>query len=148
MKFFFDRNISVHIARMMGHFERVHTVVHQDDDNRFEDDAADEDIIDTLASESPKPIWVTADIKQLRGEKERAALGSSGMTIFFFKGFHKNKLPHLQALKVLAVWPAIVDAAETARVPTAFEIPLGRIYREKLIDKIVRLGPTDQMFIK
>ena len=35
MKFFIDRQISVHIARAMKHFERVHDVVHQDDDGRF-----------------------------------------------------------------------------------------------------------------
>ena len=65
MKFFFDRCISVHIARMMGHFDRKNMVVHQDDDSRFVDNDEDRNLIDTVSNDEPQPvIWVTSDISQ------------------------------------------------------------------------------------
>ena len=66
MKFFFDRNMSVHIARMINHFDRKNNVVHQDDDSRFEDDSEDTFIIEELSRERPKPVWITADLSQRR----------------------------------------------------------------------------------
>jgi len=143
MKLFFDRNISVHIARMLDHFDRENNIVHQDDDARFMPDSKDVEIIRTLSGESPKPVWVTADISQKKNPNERAALGSSGMTIFFAK---RNQLtPHVQSLKWLAIWPTLVEFAERARVPTAFQIPFGRI-GGRLNTKIDTLGPTSSVF--
>lgn len=112
MKFFFDRQISVHIARMIGNFDRKNTIVHQDDDVRFDIDDTDAHILKILASEEPKPIWITADVAQKRKPDERVALRDSGMTVFFFKGFFKNKNPHFQSLKVLSIWPRIAELSE------------------------------------
>jgi len=56
VKFFFDRCISVHIARMLSHFDRENNIVHQDDDARFQADSPDAEIINTLAAEIPKPV--------------------------------------------------------------------------------------------
>lgn len=143
MKFFFDRNLSVHIARMLDAFEQVHNVVHQDDDGRFDVDSEDTYIVSTLAAESPRPIWITNDLGQRRSPTERAALRASGMTIFFCK--RNNLTPHLQSLKLLAVWPTIVDYATNTRVPAAYEIPFGRIGGQ-LNEKIRRLGNTVELF--
>ena len=143
MKFFFDRNTSLHIARMLNHFDRDNNIVHQDDDGRFAPDEEDVTIITTLASEDPRPVWVTADLAQLRSPIERAALRDSGMTIFFRK--RNNFTPHMQALKMLAIWPTVVEYAHTARVPTAFVIPGGKI-GAKLNTKIDRLGNTSDLF--
>lgn len=142
MKFFFDRCLSIHLARMIGNFERMHNVVHQDDENKFTADSEDVEIINTLAAEDPKPVWITADISQRRNPSERAALRESGMTIFFCK--RHSGTPHFQALKLLAVWPGIVEHAASVKVPTAFEIPFGRI--GKIVAKIDRLGPTRELF--
>ena len=128
---------------MLGHFERIHNVVHQDDDGRFGPDSEDVHLINTLAGESPKPVWITSDLSQKRVPAERAALRASGMTIFFCK--RSNKLtPHIQTLKSIAVWPALVKAAETAKVPTAFEVPFGKI-GAKLNEKIERICNTVEL---
>jgi len=127
---------------MLGHFERRHNVVHQDDDSRFDPDSEDVYIINTLASEPEKPVWITADISQRKNAEERAALRGSGMTLFFCKKAAVH--PHHQALKLLAVWPTIVECAENARVPTAFEVPMGKI-GGNLNRKITRLGNTSDL---
>ncbi|MEM9790915.1 MAG: hypothetical protein AAF842_10990, partial [Planctomycetota bacterium] len=121
MKFFFDRNISKYITRMLDAYDTKHTVIHQDDDARFVATDDDVHLITTVASESPKPVWVTADISQGRVAEERSALASSGMHVVFFKRFHKD--PHTQAMKALACWPAICDRCANARPPTGFEVP-------------------------
>jgi hypothetical protein len=127
---------------MIGHFDRENLVVHQDDDNRFDADSEDVHIIRVLSGEPHKPCWITADLSQKRDPAERAALRDSGMTIFFFK--KNNGTPHFQALKVLSVWPKITELAATARVPTAFEVPFGKI--GKLNEKIDRICPTAELF--
>lgn len=143
MIFFFDRNIPCHLARMLGHFDRKNNIVHQDEDARFDRDSEDVHIIETLASANEKPYWITADLSQLKVPAERAALRDSGMTIFFCK--RHSVSPHHQAIKILVLWPRIVELAETVRVPTAFEVPFGTI-GGKLNDKITRLGNTADMF--
>lgn len=141
MKFFFDRQISIHIARMIDHFERRHTVAHQDDDGRFQETDDDVFLIQTIAHESPTPVWVTADLAQKRRPHERVALRDSGMSVVFFKRFYKGKSFHDQAMKVLAVWPNIVALCEKVRSPTAFEVPSG----SPTSPKVDRLGPTGQI---
>ena len=143
MIFFFDRNISVHIARMLDDFDRVHNIVHQDDDGRFERDSEDVYIIKTLGSATERPCWITADISQLKNPAERAALRDSGMTIFFCRRMAVT--PHHQAVKFVVIWPRIVERAETARLATAFEVPFGKI-RGQLNQKITRLGNTADLF--
>lgn len=128
---------------MLSNFEREHNVVHQDDDGRFAPDCEDVEIIRTLAAENPKPVWITADLTQKKNPAERAALRESRMTVFFAK---RHRLtPHTQSLKWLAVWPTVVDFALTAKVPTAFMIPFGRL-GGRLNTKIDRLGPTAGLF--
>jgi hypothetical protein len=136
VNFFFDRNLSKHIARMLGHYDRENNLKHQDDDVRFEHDTSDVDIINTLAEERPKPIWVTADIMQRKNPAEGEALRSSGMTIFFCK--RNSGDPHFQSLKMLAMWPTIVRYAATSKSPMAYEVPAGKIGM-KSNDKIVIL---------
>lgn len=145
MTFFFDRCIALPIARMLGAFELIHNVIHQDEDGRFENDSEDIEIINTLALESPRPVWITADIAQRRVNAERAALRDSGMTIFFCK--RNNLTPHLQSLKMLAIWPTVVSRAVNVRVPTAFEIPFGRIGGQ-INEKIIRICNTSELFAK
>lgn len=143
MKFFFDCNLPLPIARAIGHLERNHTVIHQLDDGRFEQDSDDVHIITTLSHESPKPVWLTHDVSQRKIPAERAALRASGMNIFFWR--RRSLTPHQQALKMVSVWPAIVQSALTAKVPTAFEIPCGPI-GARLNDKIERICNTSELF--
>lgn len=121
MNFFFDRCVSVRIARMLGAYERDHQIIHQDDDARFTTETTDVELITAIADD-PKPVFITADISQRREPLERKALRDSGLTIFFIRrGFHQ--LPfHQQAVKLLNLWREIVRLAERAKEPTAFEI--------------------------
>ncbi|MGK2956058.1 MAG: hypothetical protein ACSLFI_10370, partial [Solirubrobacterales bacterium] len=105
LKFFFDRNISVHLARMISNFDRENSIVHQDEDSRFVDMDDDVFLIETVKNDDDRTVWVTADISQKRNVDERAALRNSGMSVVFFKRFHKNKSIHFQAMKILSVWP-------------------------------------------
>ena len=140
MKFFFDRNISNHLANMLNAFDRRNQIVRQDDDRRFEQDSDDAHIIRALASEDPKPIWVTNDISQKKVPAERLALRESEMTIFFVRrNYH---LPHHQALKLLAVWPTVIDFAEFVREPTAFMISSGQLAKSGIGRKVDKLCLT------
>lgn len=128
---------------MLGQFERNHNVIHQDDDSRFEADSEDVHIINTLADDVPKPVWITADVSQRKNAAERVALRGSGMTIFFCRRFAVD--PHHQALKLLAIWPTIVKSAQNARVPTAFEVPIGKIATGSINRKVTRLCNTSEL---
>jgi hypothetical protein len=110
---------------MLGNFDRDNNIIHQDDRSEFTHDSDDVEIINTLASWPEKPVWITADLKQRTKPAERIAFRDSGMTIFFRR--KNNGDPHFQALKMLAVWPSVVNTAKNARVPTVFEIPAGTI---------------------
>jgi len=125
---------------MMAHFDRENTIQHLDDDVRFEQDSDDVFIIETIANDNPKPIWITADIAQKRILVERAALAESGMNVGFFKRFQKGMTFHDQALRILTVWPSIVELCSRVRVPTAFEISSGSTRKVDL------LGPTSSLF--
>jgi hypothetical protein len=138
LNFFFDRCVAVHLARMLNAYDRENTIAHLDDDNRFSPATADIDWIQTLASDDPKPILMTADQRLRRDPVERRALASSGLTVVFFRaGFH-NLTFHDQAIKLLTIWPTIVEVVSHAREPMAFEItPAAR--------KVDRLCRTDQL---
>lgn len=132
MKFFFDRNISIHIARMINHFDRQNLVVHQDEDRRFVNNADDILLINTVKQDDDHVIWVTSDISQRTNARERQALKDSGMSLVFFKRFHKNANAHYQAMKVLAVWPRLCQLCDTNRVKMAYEVPAGSFTSQKV----------------
>lgn len=122
MNFFFDRNISIQIARMVNHYDRIHNVIGQDDDARFSDTTSDPELIRELASDRPKPVYLTADISQRKNPQERQALRESDMTVVFFASqFHNLKFRD-QVLRVFYVWDILVKRCERARPATAFEI--------------------------
>ena len=54
MNFFFDRCVSVGIARMISAYEAEHTVRHHDDDSRFTPTTPDIDWISVLAKDDPR----------------------------------------------------------------------------------------------
>ena len=120
---------------MLDAYETDHTITHLDDDSRFVPETADVDWIEAIAAEEPKPILVTADINIARKPVERQALRASGLTVVFLKSrFHQ--LPfHTQAVKLLTIWPELVDKVSRCREPTAFEIT-------PAATKMRRLGPT------
>lgn len=82
MKFFFDRCMSVRIARMMDAYDALHQVRHLDDDVRFQPETPDTEWIATLAADDPTWIVLSGDGRILRNKVERATLQTAGLTFF------------------------------------------------------------------
>jgi len=136
MNFFFDRNIAIHLVRMLDAYDIENAIRHLDDDARFDATDKDEYIIKTVAEDDPRPVFITADVNMYtRNPNERRALAGSGLTcVFIKKGFH-NQAFHQQAVNLLKIWPDIVRDTTRCRVPTAFEMtPAAK--------KLYRLYPT------
>jgi hypothetical protein len=138
LKFFFDRNIAVRLARMLSALDAQHQVVHQDDDPRFCRRSEDVFIIATLAAEHPKPVFLTADLNmRAKYPHERKALSESGLTLVFFRRTFHNLDFYVQAAKLVKIWPTIVAGTGRCRCPTAFEVTPNA--------KLVELGPTKSL---
>ena len=121
--FFFDRCLPLRLARMLDGYDQQNHIMHQDDDKRF--DCKDEDvfIVQALSQEDPKPVFITADVNMYtRKPNERKALRESGLTCVFFKKRFNNLPVHDQAMKVLKLWPEIVEQTSRCRHPYAFEV--------------------------
>jgi hypothetical protein len=137
--FFFDRCVSVRLARMLDAFDKDHTVRHQDNDGRFEITAEDTFIVATLSQDSPKPVFITCDANMYtRNPVERRALRDSGLTCVFIRRNFNNLTFHQQAVKLLTLWPQVTAETAICRVPTAFEITAAA-------NKLQRLGPTSDL---
>lgn len=123
MIFFFDRNVSEHLAKMLDAVDRDNTMRHQDWDARFDPTSLDLVLIEAVSTDEPKPIWVTADLNQVRrNADERIALGNSGMTAIFFRsGFHDHS-PWDQARLLVTVWPSVILQCSNVKEPTIFEV--------------------------
>ncbi len=135
MIFFFDRNIPIRLAKVVGAYDPEHTVIHQDNDNRFRPQSTDIEIISQLANDKPKPVFVTADEAMRRNANERKALADSQLTLIFFKaGWHQLDF-HTRAVKLLDIWPVLTQTCQHVREPTAFEITA-------VFKKLDLIGPT------
>ena len=107
---------------MLDAYDRDNTISHLDDDRRFSPDTPDVELIQTIASGDPRPVFITADQRMRRNPVERHALAHSGLTIVFLRaGFHQLTF-HDQAVKLLTIWPKIAEAVERVSEPMAFEV--------------------------
>lgn len=120
--FFFDRSADLYIARMLHAWDRENSITHQDDDQRFSQDDPDTKIISLVASDSPKPTFITADEANRKRPDERRALARSGMNAVFLKSAYHDLDFHVRSWQFLRLWPQLVRDVSRARVPTAFEI--------------------------
>ena len=131
MKFFFDRCIPIRLVRMLAAFDPEHEIVHEDDDPRFDPRSEDVFIIETLAGENPKPMFLTGDLNmRSKVPHERKALKESGLKIVFFRKTFHNVSMEDQAVKLIKAWPAIKNATCRCASPTVFEVTVnGKIIR-------------------
>ena len=75
MDFFFDRCLALRLARILQAYDIENEITHQDDDARFTCTDEDADIIQTLSQDTPKPVFLTADLNMgYRNPNERQAL--------------------------------------------------------------------------
>lgn len=118
MKFFFDNNLALKIARGLNGFVAPdHEVVHLRE--RFKANADDVEWMRGLAKEE-NWIIVTADVNIGKNPHEIAAWKEAGHTIFFLKRGWLNLLFWEQAHKFTKCFPQIIEKARTAKRGSSF----------------------------
>jgi hypothetical protein len=122
VNFFFDRNVSVRLARMIHGYDPEHTIEYHDD--AFDKSMPDIAWMTQLASRTDPWFVVSGDFAILRNRSEAAVLRKSKLTFFALKSGWTNLDIHTQACKLLKIWPGITEQAKRIRVPTIFEIPV------------------------
>ena len=121
MKFFFDNNLSPYIARAL-HVLNVpmgHSVVALRD--RFAQNASDIEWIEALSQEGD---WVvlTADYDIARQGAIKVAWKKAGLVGFVLRPAWKDFTPIIQASKLLARWPQILEQAALAAPGSTYEL--------------------------
>jgi hypothetical protein len=125
MRFFFDRNFSYRIARMVAVYELEHTVRHHDDDARFDQKTTDIEWLKALGGDPDPWAIISGDGRILKNKVERQALEGTGFQFFCLSRPWMKMKFHEQAWKFIKVWPEIVEAATTVR-HRIFEISGGK----------------------
>jgi hypothetical protein len=116
MRFFFDRNISHHHARMLagyvgryGDEARAH-----DDDGRFPIDTPDTVWLETLGREDPPWVVVCGDGAILTRPAERAALEEADLSfVCFARSWMKMSFDD-QAWRLIRYWNKIAGTVRAA----------------------------------
>ena len=116
MRFFFDRNMPLRIARMVDVFETENVVRHHDDDGRFHEQTTDIEWLDTLRQDEEPWVIVSGDGRILKNKAEAQQLRQTGFTFFCLakQWMHMNFRTEY-AWKFLRVWPQIVENAELSK---------------------------------
>lgn len=136
MEFFFDRNIPEALCRMLGYFDRNHSVIYLDD--QFNRTASDTDWLGDLAGRQPPPIVLTGDGRILRNPAECQVLRNSTLTFFLFADGWNSVSWADRAWKTVKIWPDIVRQATNTRKPTVFKIPISA-------NKVERIALTSEI---
>jgi PIN like domain len=113
--FFFDNQMSLHLARAVAELERGsnrHQVTHLRD--KFPADIIDPAWIRTLGEDKDWVI-VSADLGITKNPANRAAWRESGLNAFFLKGGWQNQEIWIYASRFFWWWPKIVTQAELAQ---------------------------------
>ena len=126
MRFFFDRNMSPYLARMVDIYERGHTVIHHDDDGRFGPTTTDIEWIKALAADDPPWIVLSGDGRILRNKAESAALEEARLTFFCMSKTWSHMPIHEYTWKFLKLWPEIVEGSK-GTTPRIFEVAGAKI---------------------
>jgi PIN like domain len=121
MRFFFDRNMSAKLARMVDIYERDHQVRHLDDDSRFCTTTTDIEWIKVLGQDEPPWVAVSGDGRILRNKTEAAALKEAKLTFFCMAKTWTHMGIHEYAWRFLKIWPDIVENAKVA-TPRIFNV--------------------------
>lgn len=123
MKFFFDNNLSPHLAHAMRELSRADNepteVVHLVD--RFDRNEKDTVWIPSLSSEGS---WVIISGDRFaKSDEEREAVRRSGLIIFTLSKQWSSQTHWPKAANLARWWPAIVDQASRIVGGAAFRVP-------------------------
>lgn len=129
MKFFFDNQLSPHLARAIGALADADgdEVAHLRE--RFSPDTKDVVWIPALAHEQGW-IVITADLNIVRTRAERPVWKSSGLVGFFLKKGWMSLTPWDQAWRLVKWWPVIVEQARLAAPGSTYAVqvnPTGKL---------------------
>jgi hypothetical protein len=136
MRFFFDRNMSPRLARMMASYAQgEHEVRAHDDDERFTATTPDVEWLGALAADHPPWVILSADGRILRNRVERQALREANITFVSFGRWAHMRFPEY-AWKLVRVWPELVRVtAACAETPTIFEVAGGHGTKVNVIQR-------------
>jgi len=133
MRFFFDRCLSPRLARMVNAFDMDHSILHHDDDARFDEHTTDEQWLDALANENRPWIIISGDGRILKNKAQLNLLRETGFTFFCLskQWMHMNVRREF-GWKFIRVWPDIVDAADET-TQKIFQITGGKTTKVELL---------------
>ena len=127
MKFFFDRNMSVYLARMITALERDHTIQHHDEDPRFQTTTPDTEWISVLGKDRPTWVVISGDGRILRNKAERSALREAKLNFFCLSKQWMHAPKYEFAWKFVKVWPDILENAKLmSSYQCVFEVTGGK----------------------
>ncbi|ALF89509.1 MULTISPECIES: hypothetical protein [Ralstonia solanacearum species complex] len=123
MKFFFDNNLSLHLAHAIRELcqveEHVREVIHLRD--KFAPNAKDHDWISALAVEGE---WVVISQDGLRkNDLEREALRKSGLIVFVLQRQWSEHRHWDKAHNLVRWWPSVMEQSRKIKGGAAFRIP-------------------------
>ena len=122
MKFFFDNNLSLHLAhgiRELSKGDVATEVIHLTD--RFAPNCPDVEWIQALSGEGN---WAVISQDRLtKGDLEREALRSSGLIVFALAKAWASQRHWEKAQNLVRWWPAIVDQASRYQGGAAVRVP-------------------------
>ncbi|RKP45548.1 hypothetical protein [Trinickia fusca] len=123
MKYFFDNNLSPHLAHALSELSQVEAaveaVVHLRD--KFSPNAKDHDWITSLAAEGQ---WAVLSQDGLRkNDLERKALRESGLVVFVLHRQWAERRHWDKAQNLVRWWPALMEQSRRIRGGAAFRVP-------------------------
>jgi len=121
MEFFIDRNVPEKLARMLGFFDREHSVIYHDE--WFDPKTSDVEWLEDLGSRTPPPIVFSGDGRILKNPAEYQVLQSIPLTFFLLAPAWCSMPWHDQAWKTIKVWPQIIKNATPSK-PSIYRIPV------------------------
>ena len=129
MKVLFDHNLSRYIARGLNEiFAGEHLIVALEE-HFGQSDLTDLEWISRLGNEGNWSV-ISADVRITRNRVERNAFLSADLVGFFLSPGLRKSPVHIQAARLLRVWPRIVAISENVE-RGLFELPLrGEKFRQ------------------
>jgi hypothetical protein len=123
LKFFFDNQLSPHLAASIHALASVDgdVVIHLK--SKFRQDTPDIEWIASLAKEGGW-IVVCGDLNIIRTRAERPVWKAAGLIGFFLKKGWMNQTPWDQAWRLVKWWPTIVAQAKIAAPGSTYGVQL------------------------
>lgn len=112
MRVFFDRCAPIALARMVRAIDKVTTVQHHDEDERFNPKTPDIEWMKVLCDDGD-PLWIvlSGDGHILRNRAERKVLDEVRLPYCCLSDNFMNFGIYDQAWRLIRVWPEIVKTA-------------------------------------